>query len=225
MLKSIRYLVITAFCVFNINLFSQETYITEFGFHGGASYFLGDVRVKPFDFQTDYGFLFRRLFNQRLSLQAEFGHTAIQGNYRQRKTLLSPREITINQKINTLDFTFAFNFFDYVKLDYMMKSSNHTPYIFLGAGMLHSYSGNKHHLAATLPVGLGYKVLLSKRLHLNAQWTHRLMLADNIEGNPDLNNALALNGTNILNNDHLGTITIGLSYSMFREKCDCLNYK
>ncbi len=207
------------------SLFAQEIYTIEIGVHGGASYFSGDVKAKSFDFQADYGVLFRYLFNQRLSLQADINHTSIQGDYEQRIEHLYDPDVTINQNINALDFTFAFNFFDYIQLDYVLKSSNHTAYLFAGAGLMHLNNGHSNKLNASIPIGIGYKVLLSERLHLNAQWTHRLMLADNIEGHPALNNFLGMNGSNILNNDHLGTVTIGLSYGLFRRKCKCFNYK
>ncbi len=224
MLKSSRFLLLTIFCLVNIHVFSQQEYTSEIGIHGGGSYFLGDVNLKLLDIQPDFGLLYRYIFNPRIALQADFNHTMIAGDYTQRNSQLSPAAVRIDQNINALDFSFAFNFFDYVKYDYVMKSSNHTLYIFLGVGLAHLHA-NTHQVAASLPIGLGYKFKLANRLHLNVQATHRLMLDDNLEGNPDLNNALGLNGTNVLNNDHLGTFTIGLSYSMFKKKCDCLNYK
>jgi hypothetical protein len=37
------------------------------------------------------------------------------------------------------------------------------------------------------------------------------------------NNPNNLNGTNVFNNDLLSTITIGISYDIWKKKCDCLN--
>lgn len=224
MLKLIRCLFLTVMMwVVTISLYAQEEiYTLEVGVHGGVSYFFGDVKAKPFDFQADYGVLFRYLFNQRMSLQADFNHNSIQGDYEQK---IEAPNVTINQNINALDFTFAFNFFDYIQLDYVLKSSDHTAYLFAGAGLIHLNNRNSNKLNISIPLGVGYKFLLYERLHLNVQWTHRLMLADNIEGYPELNNSLGMNGSNILNNDHLGTVTVGVSYGLFRRKCKCFNYK
>ena len=225
MLKKIRNYLILVWLVVAGNLQAQEIYTTEIGLHGGGSYFLGDVKLKSFDLQPDYGITFRYVFNQRLFLQADYNQTSISGNYVQPDENMSNPNVTINQSLNTLDFTFAFNFMDYGQLDYILNSSNHSAYLFMGVGLIHMPDNNINNLNFSIPVGFGYKFKLSNRLHLNLQWTHRLMLADNIEGHAALNNPLQLNGSNIFNNDHLGTGIIGLSYGLFRRKCKCLNYK
>jgi hypothetical protein len=225
MLKLIRSLFITVLLITFGSLSAQEIYTTEIGFHGGGSYFIGDVKAKPFDYQPDFGVTFRYVFNQRLSFQTDYHATSISGDYVQPVENLTNPAVMINQNINALDFTFAFNFFDYGQLDYVLKSSDHSAYLFAGIGLIQLQDNNLNDLNFSIPFGLGYKFKLSERLHLNLQWTHRLMLADNIEGLPSLDNPLQLNGTNIFNNDHLGTATIGLSYGLFRRKCKCLNYK
>lgn len=225
MLKKIRNYLILVWLVVAGNLQAQEIYTTEIGLHGGGSYFLGDVKLKSLDFQSDYGITFRYVFNQRLSLLADYHNTSISGDYVQPNENISSPNVTINQKLNTLDLAFAFNFMDYGQLDYILNSSNHSAYLFMGIGLIQLPDNNISNLNFSIPVGFGYKFKLSNRLHLNLQWTHRLMLADNIEGHVALNNPLQLNGTNKFNNDHLGTATIGLSYGLFRRKCKCLNYK
>lgn len=207
------------------NIFSQEIYTAELGFHGGGSYFIGDVKAKVFDIKPDIGVMFRYVFNQRMTLQADYNNTIIRGNYTQPNSSLGSTNVSINQSINALDFTFAFSFLDYGQLDYILNSSNQSAYIFMGVGLMYFNNSNIDNFSFSLPVGIGYKFKLSERLHLNIQYTHRLMLSDNIEGIDILNNPLSLNGTNINNNDHLGTTTIGLSYGLFRRKCKCQSYK
>ena len=225
MLRLIRYFFTTVLLAFTGSLCAQEIYTTEIGFHGGGSYFVGDVKAKKSDYQPDYGVTFRYVFNQRLSFQADYNNTSILGDYVLPIENIYNPNVTINQQINTLDFTFAFNFFDYGQLDYVLMSSNHSAYLFGGVGLMQLQNDNFSDLNFSIPFGMGYKFKLTERLHLNLQWTHRLMLADNIEGLAQLDDPLQLNGSNILNNDHLGTVTIGLSYGLFRRKCKCLNYK
>ena len=225
MLKVIRYFFVSVLLLQSGSSFSQEIYSTELGVHGGGSYFIGDVISKPMDFQMDYGLMFRYVFNQRLSVQSDFNHSKIAGDYVQSLNMLYDPNITLNQNINTLDFTLAFNFFDYGQLDYILKSSDYSPYLFAGIGMIHTDNPNFNQLSFTIPFGIGFKIKLSERLHFNTQWTHRLMLTDRLEGVNYLNNPLSLNGTNLYNNDHFGTVTIGLSYGLFRRKCKCQNYK
>ena len=203
MLRVIRYLLIPVFLMTVKSVFSQQIFTTEVGFHGGESYFIGDVRTQLKDIKPDYGFTVRHLFNQRLSLQADFNHTSINGSFEQHYDSLFTSGASLDKKINMLDFSFVFNFLDYGQLDHVLKSSNYSAYLFR----------------------IGFKVKLSKRLHLNMQWTHRLMLYDRLEGQDYLENPLGLNGNNNFNNDQAGTVTIGLSYGLFQRNCKCLNYK
>lgn len=225
MLRVIRYFIVAVFLMVVGNLFSQQIFTTEIGFHGGGSYFIGDVKTQLIDIRPDYGFTIRHLFNQRLSLQADFNQTSIGGSFQQHFDSLFTRDASLDQKINMLDFSFVFNFLDYGQLDHVLKSSNYSAYLFAGVGLVQQDKADFNHLNFSIPFGVGFKVKLSKRLHLNLQWTHRLMLYDRLEGQDYLDNPLGLNGTNNYNNDQAGTATIGLSYGLFQRNCKCLNYK
>lgn len=217
-----RYIQLSFLLLISSVIFSQDLFIAEVGVHGGASYFMGDVQPKAFDVQPDFGATFRYLIDKRLSLQADYHHTYIQGDYNMKVENIAHPKVKINQELNVLDLVLTFNFLDYGKLDYLLNSSNHTFYLFAGTGLMHLHQDNSVHFS--FPFGIGYKVKLSDKVHLNAQWTHRLMFADNIEGDPRLNNPLGINGTNFLNNDQLGTATIGLSIGILRRKCNCNSY-
>ena len=67
------------------------------------------------------------------------------------------------------------------------------------------------------------KVKLGQRCNLNVQWTTRLLLADNLEGVKTLNNPGGLNGSNPFNNDLLSTLTVGISFDIWKKLCDCEN--
>jgi hypothetical protein len=205
--------------------FSQQIFTTEIGFHRGGSYFIGDVKTKNLDIKPEYGFTIRHLFNQRLSLQADFNHTSLGGSFEQQFDSLFITGANLDQQLNLLDFSFVFNFLDYGQLDHVLKSSNYTAYLFAGVGIVQQDKVDFTDLNFSVPFGIGFKVKLLKRLHVNLQWTHRLMLYDRLEGQDYLDNPLGLNGTNNYNNDQAGTVTIGLSYGLFQRNCKCLNYK
>lgn len=225
MLRVIRYLFIIAFLIAAGNVFSQQIFTTEIGIHGGGSYFIGDVKTQSFDFKQDYGFTFRHLFNQRITLQADYNHTSIGGNYAQLFDSIFTVDANLNQQINLLDLSFVFNFLDYGQLDHVLKSSDYSAYVFAGMGIVQQDKIDFDNLHLSIPFGVGLKVKLAKRLHLNLQWTHRLMLYDRLEGQNYLDNPLGLNGTNNFNNDQAGTVTLGLSYGLFKRSCKCFNYK
>jgi len=55
-------------------------------------------------------------------------------------------------------------------------------------------------------------------------WTNRLMFSDNLEGLEGagkFDNPAELNGSNIFNNDMLSTLSIGITFNIWKKKCDC----
>lgn len=226
MLKPVRLLLTVAFLFFICSLRAQNTYTTEIGIHGGGSYFWGDMTRLPLkELKPDLGLSIRYLFNQRISLQADYHNTRLEGNYTHRLNQLYPGSILLNRELNMFDVGMTFNFLDYEKLDHILKSSDYSVYLFAGVGVV----GNGgltdfRSYRMSLPLGIGLKVKLAKRLHFNFQLTHRLMTSyDGLEGVAAMNNPSGNNGSNPFNNDQLTTATVGLSFNIFRRACDCMN--
>ena len=109
------------------------------------------------------------------------------------------------------------------KKEYKPFSKTYTPFIFAGVGgMLYKSEISpsiKENIS--IPFGLGFKMMLGERFNLNLMWSNRLSLSDKLEGKESLSNPAKLNGTNIFNNDLLSTISIGLTFNIFKDKCDC----
>ncbi|MCE1154902.1 MAG: DUF6089 family protein [Bacteroidales bacterium] len=229
MVRLLRYnlvLVILFSGIFSVS--AQVIYTTEAGAYGGASYFIGDVDKKMLaGMKQDWGLTLRYVFNQRIALHADFHRTTTGGEYGSAFPALFPETFKLNHQVNFADLTMAFNFFDYGYLEHVMYSSNITPYIFggLGAFGFQEPDGN-YAFGATIPFGLGVKIRLTPRLHLNAKWTHRLITgSDRVEGRDELNDPFRLNGSNRLNRDGLGGFSIGFSVGLTQRDCDCQNYQ
>lgn len=207
---------------------AQVMYTTELGVYGGASYFTGDVDKKMLSgMQQDWGLTLRYVFNQRIALHADFHRTKIAGNHESSYPALFSETFQLNQQVNFADLTMAVNFFDYGYLEHVMYSTNITPYIFGGIGAFgFQETAGEFKVGATIPVGMGVKVRLTPRLHLNAKWTHRLITgSDRLEGRDELNDPFRLNGSNRLNRDGAGSFSIGLSVGLTQRDCDCQNYQ
>jgi hypothetical protein len=69
--------------------------------------------------------------------------------------------------------------------------------------------------------GVGVKFMIGERMNLNLRWSNRLLLSDQMEGIESLNNTYDLNGSNLLNNDLLSTLSVGLTINIFTERCNC----
>ena len=192
----------------NSNVNSQENYRAEIGINGGGSFYLGDANKVLFkNIEPSFGLIYRQKFNQRIAAHINWNNTHV-----------------LDNTVNTIDFCGEFNFFDLEKKEYKPFSKIYSTFIFAGVGgMMYDYETTKNSIAVSIPFGAGFKVMLGERFNLNLMWSNRLSFSDKLEGKENLNDATGLNGTNIFNNDLLSTISIGLTFNIFKEKCDCSN--
>lgn len=219
-MKQIRLLFVCILCLSAVfasaQVFEKDEYKAEIGVIGGGSFYLGDANKLLFNnLEVAYGGFFRYNFNPRLAVKAELISSTVSG---------------LGFKPNMIyagDLTAEFNFFDLERNPYKRFNKTFSPYIFTGLGIFTDmYIGQFSNFPnfISLPFGVGMKVKLGKRWNLNAQWSNRLsLLSDNMEDNILFSNPNNLNGSNIFNNDLLSTVTIGLSYDIWKKKCDCLN--
>lgn len=202
--KIIRYAICGFLLLLVGHVKAQDTYLAEIGVHGGPSYYLGDANSVLFkNSQLSYGLIYRQKINPRLAAHLNWNHTTVAGN-------------GFNNQVNTLDLGGEFNFFSYERKEYLPFSKTFTPFVFAGVGgVLGDSIGT-----ISLPFGLGFKMMIGDRLNLNVMWTHRLLFSDDLEGVDKFNNPTKLN---IFNNDILSTLSIGITFNIWKKKCDCSN--
>ncbi|MEI8085167.1 MAG: DUF6089 family protein [Paludibacter sp.] len=219
----IRFIGLCILCLMFTKASAQEVYKAEIGINAGGAYYLGDANNQLFkNMQPAFGGFFRYKFNPRLALKVELLSTSIKGDFVADNILYK-----LNKSVNSADIVGEFNFFDFEKNKNNRFSKTFSPYIFAGiGGMTGMYTGQKIPILG-IPFGVGMKLKLADRWNLHAQWSNKLLLADNLEQNTDptlstaLNNPGNLNGSNIFNNDLLSTVTIGISFDFWETKCDC----
>jgi len=188
----------------------------EFGIEGGCGYYMGDAASLPFqNVREVYGANFRYKFDQRWALQVKGLAHRIVGDY--------PNPVTGDQKwtnqLVNLDVDAEFNFFRFGGKSYDRRVKPITPYVLCGVGVcLHS---NMKKLAAYIPFGVGVKWKFAPRWNLQLVWQNNIYFTDNLEGIDDMNNPQGLNGSNPLNNDMTGTISLGLTVEFAKEKKIC----
>jgi len=192
----------------------QNEYRSEIGVLGGGSFYLGDANNRLFaNNQSAFGLIYRQKIDTRL---------AVSGNWTQTKVVGSVAGVDFTNPINAVDLYGEFNFLDYDNKIYKPNSRKHSLYMFFGLGsMFIPYTGATT-FSLSFPMGLGYKVMLGEKFHLNLIWSNRLSFSDKIEGVEALNNNAGLNGSNILNKDLLSTFSIGITYNILKKECNCL---
>lgn len=219
-MKLIRLLFLCCFYLFANITFAEEVerniYKAEIGLAGGSSFYLGDNNNVLFHFQRpSFGGFFRYKLDNRLAFKAEIIRTAVGGS-----------DFDLNN-IYAGDITGEFNFFELERNAYKRYSKPFSPYIFAGLGIFTDmYKGQFNNIPnfMSFPFGLGLKLKLGHRLNANVNWTGRLsLLSDNMEDNLAFDNPKNLNGSNILNNDFLSTIMVGVSIDIWKKDCKCYN--
>ena len=219
--KVIRYLLFTVLVVPALNGYAQEKYRGEIGPSAGTSFYIGDANTKLFANQNfTYGLQYRHKFNSRLAVTGEWNSTKVSGD----ATLLNNTVVAFSNPVNAFDLSGEFNFFDLEDKPYKPFSQKYSTFIFAGVGsMLYDYEMQGQFKFSYL-FGAGVKFMLGERMNLNLRWSNRLLLSDQIEGIRPLNNIYDLNGSNLLNNDLLSTLSVGLTINIFKERCDCNTY-
>lgn len=120
-----------------------------------------------------------------------------------------------------------FNFFEYGNDWAMGRIKPYTPYIFLGVGLGYygidwTYDSQLGFpISLYVPFGIGFKWKFAPRWGLNIAWQHNLYFRDNLENNIELNNTYELNGSNILENDLLGQLSVGIVFDFAKSKRAC----
>jgi len=227
-LKTKRIVLIGFFCCFGSYLFAQqEEFRAEVGILGGVAYYIGDANSTLFNNLTPaFGALFRYKFTPRFAARAEFTRTSIFGgelvHFPGPGGMGHTLDTRFDNPINVFDVAGEFNFFDLERSPNRRSSRIFSPYIFAGLGVMNYLYEDNQQFTLSLPFGVGLKVKMGQRFNFNAQFSNRLLFADNLEGISIFNNPHGLNGNNPLNNDLLSTFTIGITYNIWRRCPGCV---
>ena len=221
------YIVILLLCV-GVKAFAQSErpYLCELGLQGGIGYYVGDATPHIFmNPREAYGLQFRYKFTKRWAIQAKLSGQRVYGT-NNRVTPVSSFE----NRLYNFDIIGEFNFFRFGSdKNYDDRIKPYTPYIFLGIGT--GISMKDADLAKGKPVplwsgiyipfGIGFKWKFSDRWGLNIAWQHNIYCSDNIEGVKELDDPNGLNGSNIMNMDLTGMLTVGVVVEFGQAKKPC----
>ena len=202
----------------------ERPYLCEIGLQGGLGYYAGDATPHIFqDIRETYGIHFRYKFTKRWAVQAKASTQRIAGNnYDERYNRLPGKW---ENRIIGVDVMGEFNFLRYGARNRFDRTLYpYTPYIFLGvgAGLYGSEMNKFNRVAAYLPFGIGFKWKFCDFMGLNIAWQHNLYFADNLETGANLDNMHKLNGSNIMNLDLTGQLTVGIVFEFAKAKKICL---
>jgi len=219
------------FFLMSLLSFTQLTYSQDFahtievGPVAGTSFYLGDANQKLFaSSRALIGGLIRYPLNNRIALKGALSVSGVKG-YSEAYHI----EFDHNYLFATLQG--EFNFFPYERSEFNIESSTITPYILGGVGIIACDRQKQNTTLLTEPIaparavvlscGVGGKLKVNSRVDLNLEWTINKALSDRLEGVSELNNPYALNQTMTFNNDFYSTLTVGITFAIYTQKCEC----
>ncbi|MBP7463167.1 MAG: hypothetical protein KA793_02455 [Bacteroidales bacterium] len=181
-MKSVNFVIIITCIVIGFEAVTpakaQRSGAGELGAMGGASYYMGDINLAlPFyQPQLTLGAFYKHHLNSRLSLRVGFYVASLAASdqdfdsyYQQ----LRNQSFSTNQMEISLQT--EFNFLPYLVGE--MKKRNYTPY--LQTGLTYYLTPLSQDVAGlAIPVGFGFKVNISRRMILCAEWCFRRTFTD-----------------------------------------------
>ncbi len=211
---------------------AAQSQIHELGITVGATNYIGDIGSTKYINPTDmgYGFQYRWNKSARHSWRVNYTYMPISGKDSDSDMpLRQARNLSTENKLNELMLGLEFNFFEF---DLHNDWFAFTPYVHTGiAGISYKESYFNEYAkqiekdteyALAIPVTLGLKTLINKKLVISAEVGARYAFTDNLDGNNPASpstNIVAFGNTN--SKDWYVFSGINISYTFGKNPCYC----
>lgn len=205
---------------------AQEDYRYDMGVGLGMTGYLGDANSSNL-FQNpgwDANLLFRYIINPRLGLKTNFFVGGLRGNSEQMANVYPDgRNFKFSTTFYELTELFEFNFFEYGMGESYRKLKRFTPYITAGLGATMWSVDSSVYGGFTIPLGIGFKFKLNKRVNLGLEFLMKKVFSDRLDGvtGEDL---YSIKSSFVKNTDWYSTLTFSITYE-FSKRCAVCNYK
>jgi len=204
--------------------------IQNIGVFSGASYYFGDINPEKmfYDFSPAFGGFYNFWINNRYAVRANFYYGGLKASGQDFDYLFLPlRNASFSESLLDMAIQFEFNFLPY---GYDPRKRLFTPYVAGGAGFVFVFGNSQIATQFVLPVNLGIKVNVSKKVDVGAEWGFRKTFNDNLdEWSPDNNEY-----SNFIlppdvksfshNNDWYSFVGIFASFKIFYNRETCPAY-
>jgi hypothetical protein len=192
----------------------------ELGMNIGASAYLGELNPsRPFHAASPaLNLLFIYNFDTRTALRAELGYLQGKSGDANLNPDMFYDGITFSTMMANGNCRFEFNF---KQFKFQERKKMFSPYVNAGLGVLYldgSVSGMP--FVATLPMGVGAKLCLGRRLGCGIEYTSYKLFSDKMDGkeNP------GTYGSPLHNNDWMSYANVYITYKLFDNPGDCAVY-
>ncbi len=213
--------------IFLFNAYTTKAqYLNEIGFFVGGSNYSGDIGKETYIYPNGLAgsFIYRRNLNERIILRATFSiYTIYDDDKFSSNPVRRARAFTVTNRLNEVAMGIEFNYLSY---DITSQNNAYTPYLFFEvAGFRSKVAGSvvngktdfSTKTAFAIPLGIGFKSRIDRRISYSAELRTRYALSDKIDYTDE--NIPELNMGNPNTNDWYFFTGIGLTYSFGRPPC------
>lgn len=198
---------------------TDDEYRMEIGAGVGTMAYEGDFNGNVMKgMQPMASFVLRRVWNPYTSLKMSASYGKIKGGSANVDTWLpdyadSPYEF--DRGLIDMTVAYEYNFWPYGTGRDYRGTKRLTPFVSAGLGLTCATKGGST-VTGNLPIGVGVKYKMGKRLNLGVEWTAHFSLSDNLDGVKD---PYGIESTGLFKNtDCYTTLQVTLTYS-FMAKC------
>ena len=215
---------ITALATLGAHAQDEYEYRMEIGVGGGMVNYLGDFNGSIVsNMQPSASLILRRVFNPYMGLKLDFAYGKLKGSSADVKTWypeLADNPIDFNSTLMDLSLSFEYNFWPYGTGREYRGAKRLTPFVFLGIGGTYAKTGDESVFTANVPIGVGVKYKLGRRLNLGLEWAAHFSLSDKLDGVAD---PYGIESSGLFKNtDCYSMLKFTITYS-FMPKCKICN--
>ncbi|MCD6201606.1 MAG: outer membrane beta-barrel protein [Bacteroidales bacterium] len=210
--------------------FSQQKtkIIQNIGVFAGGSYYFGDINPEKmfYDLSPAFGGFYNFWINKRYAVRTNVYYGGLKASGQDFDYSFLPlRNASFSESFLDMAIQFEFNFLPY---GHDPRKILFTPYVAGGAGFVFIFGNPKVANQFVLPVNLGLKVNLSKKVDVGAEWGFRKTFNDYLDTWSPADPSVGLIPPDVKsflhNNDWYSFVGIFASFKIFYDREICPAY-
>lgn len=204
----------------------DEGYFLEIGPMAGTSFYLGDANKSLFrDTHGSFGVMLRYNPNPHFSVKSNLSYAHISGCTDNLERGVTPVRMEFDRKL--VDFGVQA---EISVLGYGLTKFNNchriSPYFLLGLGLTYAAKPLDSDFALNIPVGLGVRFKVARRVNLGLEWTFRFTTSDKLDVSKDytaytLESPFLIKGKGLQNKDCYSVLSAFVSFDVLGKPCNC----
>lgn len=202
----------------------EYEYRMEIGVGAGMVSYEGDFNGSILkNMRPSASFILKRVLNPYMALKLDCTYGTLAGNSADVKTWypeLADNPIEFKNTLVDFGVSFEYNFWPYGTGREYRGAKRITPFVFVGLGGTYVDADGGSVFTANIPLGVGVKYKIGKRLNLGLEWAAHFSLSDKLDGVEDPYGIVS-NGL-FKNTDCYSMLKLTLTYS-FMAKCKICN--